>query len=146
METKKISIIDGENAILGRLASIVAKRLLNGENLIVINTEKIVITGPKRWILNEYKQRLHRRTLTAPWKGPFQPRRPDRLFKRTVRGMLPWKTPHGRLAYKRLRAYIGVPEEYANEPAERIEKVLNKKPLARVLTLSTLCKSLGWQQ
>jgi len=144
LDKTNITVIDAENHIMGRLASIIAKRLLNGENIVVVNAEKIVITGSKKWIQDHYTQKIHRRTLTAPWKGPFQPRRPDRFFKRVVRGMLPWKTPRGRTAYKRLRVYIGIPDELKNSEFEKIKDIINKKPLARVFTLGELCRRIGW--
>jgi len=104
-------IIDGSGLILGRLASIVAKRLLNGERVAVVNAEKIVISGNRRFIVERYKKRLEIKDKAGPWKGPFWMRRPDTMFKRTVRGMLPRKQYRGRRALKRLRVYIGVPRE-----------------------------------
>jgi len=104
------TIIDATNLILGRMASVVAKRLLLGEKIIIINAEKAVVSGDRKHIINEYKRRLRIRTLTNPRKGPFHPRKPDRIVRRTIRGMLPWKKPRGRKAFHNLQVYIGVPD------------------------------------
>ena len=83
-------IINGEGHILGRLASVVSKQLLEGEEIVVLNAEKIMLTG------NKY------------------PRRPEDIFRRTVRGMLPMKKAKGKTAFKGFKAFVGVPEEYAD--------------------------------
>ncbi|WP_456483903.1 50S ribosomal protein L13 [Methanopyrus kandleri] len=116
VDPEEWTVIDAENAVLGRLASVVAKRILKGERIAVINTEKAIITGKKNTIKEEWLQKIQR---GDPKKGPFYPRRPDLIFRRVVRGMLPWKTKRGREAFKRLRAYIGTPrwvEEVDMEP------------------------------
>lgn len=97
-------IINGKNAILGRLASITAKRLLAGEEVTIINSESIIITGTPQKIVNRY---LKLRQIGSPQHGPFFPRQPDRLVKRTIRGMLPYKTNKGRAAFKKLKVYAG---------------------------------------
>jgi len=136
-------VINAENKILGRLSSLVAKRLLLGDNISIINAEKSIITGDRKSILNKFKRRLQIRTATAPWKGPFHPRMPDRLLRRIIRGMIPWDTPRGRTAYKRLKVYIGTPnhlKEAQQEPFPKIEcKTTRKK-----VYLSEICKEIGW--
>ena len=42
-----VAIIDSEGAVLGRLCTVVAKRLLNGEDIAVVNSEKAIVTGKK---------------------------------------------------------------------------------------------------
>ena len=108
MESTQTTIIDASNLILGRMASVVAKRLLQGENIIIVNAEKAVVSGKKKAVVRERKEFLE---VGHPWKGPFHYRRPDRFIRRTIRGMLPYHQPKGKQAYKRLRVYIGVPEE-----------------------------------
>lgn len=98
--------INAEGLILGRLTSHIAKLLLQGEEVIVVNAEKAIITGNKKDILNKYRVR---RELVHKRKGPYYPKRPERIFKRTVRGMLPYQQPRGREALKRLKVYVGVP-------------------------------------
>lgn len=108
-------IINGEGHILGRLASIVSKKLLEGEEVVVLNAEKIMLTGNKDWAYAKYKQRVDRKSISNPRDlGPKYPRRPEDIFRRTVRGMLPFKKSKGKVAFKGLKAFVGVPEEYAD--------------------------------
>ncbi|MEW6070568.1 MAG: 50S ribosomal protein L13, partial [Candidatus Thermoplasmatota archaeon] len=81
-------VINAESAVLGRVASKVAKLLLNGEEIAVVNAEKAVITGPKKRTIMEFKEK--RKIGYRPRKGPYWPRMPDRILKRAVRGMLPY--------------------------------------------------------
>ncbi len=137
-------VIDATNLILGRLASVVATRLLEGEKVAIINAEKAVITGDTKSIVSRYKSKLNIRTHTAPWKGPFHYRRPDRIVKRTIRGMLPWKKPKGKTAYKRLRVYIGLPEYLNQVPTQTISDADVKKSDSKYITVETLSNEVGW--
>ncbi|MBS3074583.1 50S ribosomal protein L13 [Candidatus Pacearchaeota archaeon] len=105
-------VIDAENAIAGRLASYTAKQLLLGKKIKIVNSEKAVIIGNERDILNKYL--ILRRKGGSAMKGPFFPSGPDRLLKRIIRGMLPQKKGRGRDALKRVRCYIRIPEELKN--------------------------------
>lgn len=136
MEGKRI--IDAEGAVLGRLASVIAKRLLLGEEIIVINAEKAIITGSKERVLERFKEKRER---GDPIKGPFYPIRPDKVFKRVVRGMLPRKKTKGREALKRLKVYINNPENLEGERmGKRIEEIECK-----FMYLGDVCKHLGWK-
>ena len=111
-------IIDGEGLVLGRLASKVSKKLLEGEDITVLNADKIVISGNKEWAYAKYKQRIDRASISNPRRmGPKFPRRPDDIFRRTVRGMLPYKKPKGREAFKSLKVYVGIPQEFQDQEA-----------------------------
>jgi len=104
---------NAEGLVLGRLASIVARNLLRGYRVNVVNVEKAIITGDPVMIRREWYQKWNR----SDWyHGPFYPRMPDRIFKRVVRGMLPRKTQRGREALKNLKVYIGLPKEFENKP------------------------------
>ena len=97
-------IIDGEGCVLGRLASITSKNLLEGEEVVILNAEKIMLTGNKEWAYAKYKQRVDRASISNPRDlGPKYPRRPDDIFRRTVRGMLPFKKSKGKTARYRIR-------------------------------------------
>jgi len=129
-------LIDGNGAIFGRLASIVAKNLLNGEQTTVVNADNIIISGDPRVVKERFLAKLHR---GSPLKGPFIHRYPDRLFSRAVRGMLP-NNARGRDALKRLRVHRKCPEEFKN--LEKIGK--NREDLkAKYITLANLSKELG---
>lgn len=137
------SVIDATNLILGRMSSIVAKRLLKGEKIIIVNAEKAVISGKRKSKVKEVKEFL---SVGHPWKGPFHPRRPDRVVRRTIRGMLPYKQPKGKLAYKRLRVYIGVPEELRDVEKETLKEAHANKLRCPYFTVAELAKEIGWSE
>lgn len=135
----RMKVIDASNMIVGRLASKVAKMLLNGESVVIVNAEKAVILGNKHYIIEKYKER---REIGSVRKGPRYPRMPDRILRRTVRGMLPMKKSSGKEAYRRLRVFIGVPPEYSNIKPEIIDEAKNTH-LTNYITLEELSKQLG---
>lgn len=134
-------IIDAKDLILGRLASFAAKKALLGEEIKIINAEKSVISGNRRFLLEKYKNKFDR---GATLFGPYFPRRPERIVRRTIRGMLPFKTTRGRDAYKRVMCYIGVPQELAKEKAITLKEAnLSKLPTTRYMLVSAISKHLG---
>ena len=144
MQVAKTSvIINGEGLILGRMCSKVAKRLLNGEEVIVVNAEKVVLSGKKKSKVAEAKQFLE---VGAPERGPFHSRRPDRIVRKTVRGMVPWKQAKGKSAYKRLKVYLGVPAELKGQDMETIEEVSASKLRGPHFTLGELAVEIGWNK
>ncbi len=133
-----MKVYDAEGKVLGRLASQIASELLDGEEIKVVNSEKIFIIGNKKHILKEYeKKRARGKQINAP----KIPKRPEKLFKRTVRGMLPREKPRGRKALKRLRAYIGVPSELEDE--EIVEPDVKGSEGKIGITLEDVSKHLG---
>jgi len=136
--------IDAENAILGRLCTEVAKYLLEGHAVNILNCEKVVISGKKHSVLREYREMQKKHTHTNPRRGPFHPKRPDRIVRRTVRGMLPWKKSRGREAYHRLLTYIGVPKEFAKTEIIKPKFADADKLTCKKITLGDLCKEFGW--
>jgi len=134
-------IIDATELILGRVASNVAKRLLQGETIVIVNAEKAAISGRRLSIIKEAKTSLD---IGHPGKGPFHPRRPDQIVRRTVRGMLPWKKPKGKQAYKRLRVYLGVPEEYKGKETQTIPEANAQKLRCPYIRVEELAKRIGW--
>ena len=136
-------IINGEGHILGRLASVVSQNLLNGEEVVVLNAEKIMLTGNKDWAYAKYKQRVDRASISNPRDlGPKYPRRPDDIFRRTVRGMLPFKKSKGRTAFKGLKAFVGVPAEYENLEIVNIPET-QYNDLKKGIELGEVSKLLG---
>ncbi|MCD4740415.1 50S ribosomal protein L13 [archaeon] len=136
-----MKIIDAQGAILGRLSAKLAKALLKGEKIIVVNAEQAIMTGSMDNIYAKYKQRLDRSDRGNPTKGPHFPRTPDKLFKRTVRGMLNYRTERGKRALDNLKVYIGTPTEYQ----EKTEKHDIRPPRTDYVTISELCQELGWR-
>ena len=121
-----VKVIDASDHIMGRLSTHVAKELLGGENIIIVNAEKVVITGRKEQILEDYKQRRDRGVKGRNRRGPYYPRMPDRMLKRTIRGMLPYQQPKGRTAFKKLKVYIGVPIGMDTADIQKIDDALDR--------------------
>jgi len=141
MSSENAIIIDAKGLILGRMASIIAKRLLQGESVIVLNAEKAAISGKRLQIVKEAKPFLE---VGHPRKGPFHPRRPDKIVRRTVRGMLPRKKPKGRQAYKRLKVYLGAPTEFNGKEIQTILEASAEKLKSPYITVGELAKEIGW--
>lgn len=116
-------VINAENCVAGRLASLVAKRLLKGEEIAIVNAEKAIVTGKPEAVIEIFEQKIKR---GDPYHGPFYPKRADRILRRIVRGMLPYHKPKGRSAYKRLKVYIGIPNELKEERMEVLPHALLK--------------------
>lgn len=136
-----VTVIDGKGMILGRLGSDVAERIMNGEEIVVINAEGIVVTGERDMIFADYKARVDRGDTTKR-KGPFYPRRADLLFKRSVRGMIPWTKTSGREAYRRLHVFVGTPKQFADADLCEVE-CATKKITGKYTTLGAISKFLG---
>ena len=145
-------VYDARDKILGRLASQVAKQLIsarkNGheQRVIIYNAEHAIVSGPRTQVLSRYDKKYK---LNHPRKGPFFPRMPDQILKRTVRGMLPYqKNSSGRGALRDLRVLIGqptniseeeLPDDHAWGDTESIERPL---PL-KFVRLGEISSSLG---
>ena len=130
-------VVDARDCILGRVASQVAERALDGERVAVVNAEAAVITGREEQITGKY---LKRRELGSD-RGPAYPKRPDRIFKRTIRGMVPHKRPRGREAYENVRVYVGNPYE---REAERLpDTSLDRLSNINFVSLGDVSESLG---
>jgi len=127
-------VYDGSEAVFGRLASLVAKDLLNGNSVDVINCEKIIVSGDKKLFVAKVLQKREMGT-GGSMKGPKYPRAADRLIKRMIRGMLPWDRAKGRKAYENLRCYVG-------GDAKNVVKLNHRKPM-RFSTVEEIVKSLG---
>ena len=132
-------VIDARDCILGRVASRVAERALDGERIAVINAEQAVITGSEEDVVATYRKR----TEAGSDRGPYYPKRPDRLFKRSVRGMLPYKTTRGREAFENVRIYLGNPYE-ADADADVLEDTsLDRLSNIKFVSLGEVSEELG---
>ena len=134
-----MKIIDASECIMGRLASSVAKSLLNGEEVHIINAENAVISGTKDMVFGEY---ISKRNLNHPRKGPYYPRMPHLMLKRAVRGMIPYQKPKGREAFKRLKVDVGTPLSLQKEKAETIENA-KMNDSTKYIRLGDVSKNLG---
>jgi large subunit ribosomal protein L13 len=137
-----VTIIDGSDCIFGRLASQVAKRLLKGEEIYLVNAEKIIMSGDKRYIVERYKQRRAMKHKGNPEKSPKWSRVPHLFVKRLLRGMLPRKKAVGRMALRRLKVFTGDP--FPDKEKEVIQEAKAGAHLKKYITIGELCKELGW--
>ncbi|MFC6941941.1 50S ribosomal protein L13 [Salinirubellus sp. GCM10025818] len=129
-------VVDARDCILGRVASQVAERALAGDRVAVVNAERAVITGNEDDVMAKFRKR----TEVGSDRGPYYPKRPDRIFKRSIRGMLPYKKPRGREAFENVRCYVGNPYD----DAEVLEGTsLDRLSNIKFLTLGEVSEGLG---
>jgi large subunit ribosomal protein L13 len=137
--------IDGTNLRLGRVATGVAKQLINGNSVVIVNVEKMVVSGSRASVMSKYARWMELKTYKNPEEvGPKQHRGPDRLVFYAIRNMLP-KSPSGKDALKRLRVYIGVPEGLKSKSFQRIEEADVKYLRGSHMKLEELSRNLGWR-
>jgi large subunit ribosomal protein L13 len=129
-------IIDGKDAILGRLSAYAAREALKGEEIAIVNCEQIIITGNRKNI--EEGLEAKRKRVGSTQKGPKVSRMSEKVVKRTIRGMLPnYRTGRGRDAFKRIKCYVGVPKEFEAGKKITIEtKAPSKNKIVRVKEVS----------
>lgn len=120
-----VKYIDASDLILGRMASYAAKQALLGEQVIIVNCEKAVVSGSAA-IVKQHKFKRHG-GIGRPFHGPYFSRYSDALVRRTVRGMLPFATTRGREAYRRVKCYIGVPENFQNQKFETVRAASSER-------------------
>jgi large subunit ribosomal protein L13 len=133
------TVIDARDCILGRVASQVAERALDGERIAVVNAEQAVITGRKEDVIGTYRKR----TELGSDRGPYYPKRPDRVMKRSIRGMVPYKRPRGRQAFENVRVYLGNPYEGDRESELLEETSLDRLSNIKFISLGELSERLG---
>ncbi|MHA1689336.1 MAG: 50S ribosomal protein L13 [Promethearchaeota archaeon] len=149
----KYLLLDAKDKILGRFCSQVAKKLLLGQHVVVINAKDAIISGNKRAIHEKYLARLKIRTATNPRRGPFHERRPDTFMRRVIKQMLPRKKLRGKEALSRVHVYIGdIPERLKKRYGKLISaeiKNADKRRLSyynKFITLDNLCSRIGWNK
>lgn len=134
-------IIDAKDSIVGRIATVAAKKALSGEKVDIVNCKEAVMTGSKKDIISKYRQRRERGVV---FHGPYFPKRADLFVKRTIRGMLPYKQDKGRNAFERIRCYRDIPEALKDKEIEKIEKAdISKIPNLKYVSVQQICKSMS---
>lgn len=134
-------IIDATDLIVGRLATFAAKQALLGNEVRIINSEKAVISGKKA---NTFDKFLERKARGTPRKGPFIHRMPERILRRVIRGMLPFKKPRGKEAYSRVLCYMGIPNEFKDEKSITVESANRSKlPNLKYTAIFDISKRMG---
>ncbi len=124
-------VVDAAGVTFGRLCSAVA-RILTGKNkpiwaphvdtgdfVVVINAEKVVLTGRKEEKKIYYRHSTYPGGLKSESAGELRNRRPERLIERGVRGMLP-KNKLGRKQYRKLRVYPGASHRHEAQKPQTI--------------------------
>ena len=135
-----MKVYDATGQVMGRISTVIAKELLEGEAVHIVNCEKACLSGSPEFTKKTY---LHRRQRGDPHGGPFFPRTPQGIVRRTVRGMLPYKKDQGKAAFKRLRVWVGVPKELEKQKLNRIEGADVNKLKCKHMTVEELALWLG---
>jgi len=139
-------VLDAEGLILGRMASVIARLLLTGEKVYVVNAEKAVVSGSRSSLVRAWKDFLEVKSMANPRYGPFHSRRPDRIVLDAVRGMLPTDKAKGRSSLRRLRVYIGVPNSLNESAKESIPSASSERLKGRYVLLGDLAAEIGWKR
>ena len=137
--------VDASYCIAGRVCSHVSKLLLQGNRVSIINSEKAMLSGNRYMIIEEYKKRLEVGSVINPIHGPYHPRRPDRILTKMVRAMTPRSKPSGMSAFKRLRVYIGIPNELRSKDIKIFDDTKITKPQSYYITVGDVAKQIGWK-
>lgn len=138
-------IINGEDLIVGRVASYVAKSILkDNEEYYIYNAEKMVFSGKMKPLLGKYLMRRRLKNKANPEHSPHWPKRPDFLVKRIIRGMLPYDKPTGKKIYKKIKVYIG-DDEQLNGMKVEFNESYNKAKLDKYVTVKELSKALAYE-
>ena len=141
----KLVVVDASNCISGRICSKVSKLLLQGNRVSVVNAEKVMISGNKYMVIEKYKKDLEVGSVTNPIHGPFHPRRPDTIISKMIRGMVPKRKSSGIQSFKKLRVYIGVPEELKNSTMKTFDDAKITKPESFYISMNDVAKQIGWK-
>ncbi len=143
---ERVLYIDAEDTILGRLSSEIAKKLLEGYRVYVVNAEKAVISGDPLMVIKSYRIWWDLKVHVNPYKwSPKRPKNPVSIVRKAVQGMLPRSKQKGREAMKRLKVYIGVPEELQGKEFIKYEQFSVRKLHRKFIRVGELCKRLGWK-
>jgi large subunit ribosomal protein L13 len=145
LKSQKQIVVDAANCIVGRMCSHVSKLLLQGNRVAIVNAEKAMLSGNRYKTISLYKEHLEINSVTNPIHGPFHPRRPDTILTKMVRGMVPKSKASGIEAFKRLRVYIGIPEELKNIEPESFNDSKITKPASYYITIGDVAKQIGWK-
>lgn len=145
---KPVIVIDGKGHLLGRLASIVAKQLLNGQKITVVRCELLNISGEFFRNKLKFHDYLRKACRYNRRKGPYHFRAPSRVLYKAVRGMIPHKTARGKAALERLKVFEGMPSPWDKKKRAVVPqalRVLRLKPGRKYTTVGKLSASVGWK-
>ena len=138
-------VIDATDCIAGRMCSHVSKLLLKGNRVLVVNSERAMLSGDRYKTIDLYKEYLEINSVTNPIHGPFHPRRPDTILTKMVRGMIPKTKTSGIEAFKRLRVYIGTPDQLRNMKTESFEDAKITRSPSQYISIGEVARQIGWK-
>lgn len=145
----KVIYINGKDHIAGRLASKLAKALLEGTEVHVFFTEDIKLAYPIERAKKIYESYLNKRCVVNPRKGVFHYVEPSKYFNRMVKRMIKYKTKKGALALKRLHCYESIPHEHYDKQLMVVPEATMKikaHPKRKSVSFGTLLKTFGWKR
>eukprot|EP00697_Spironema_sp_BW2_P017776 gnl/Spiro4/9578_TR5080_c0_g1_i1.p1 gnl/Spiro4/9578_TR5080_c0_g1~~gnl/Spiro4/9578_TR5080_c0_g1_i1.p1 ORF type:complete len:239 (-),score=100.98 gnl/Spiro4/9578_TR5080_c0_g1_i1:37-753(-) len=145
---EKVVVVDCANHMLGRVASVVAKEIMNGQKVVCVRTEELCVSGSLFRHKLIYGKFLIHRGNTNPTRGPNHYRSPSRVLWRTVRGMMNHFKARGRAAMERLKVFEGCPHPYDKTKKVVIPqalRVLRLRPGRKFCRLGDLSEQVGWQ-
>ncbi|KAL5273070.1 RPL13A family protein [Megaselia abdita] len=146
--TNRAVVIDGRGHLVGRLASVVAKYLLQGGKVAIVRCEELNLSGHFFRNKIKYLSYLRKRCNVNPARGPFHFRAPSRIFFKAVRGMIPHKTKRGQAALARLRVFDGVPPPYDKKRRVCVPtamRILTLRSDRKFCKIGRLSHEVGWQ-
>ncbi|XP_058466402.1 large ribosomal subunit protein uL13 [Malaya genurostris] len=146
--SEKSILIDGRGHLLGRLASVIAKQLLNGKSVVVVRCEDLQLSG--HFFRNKIKflAYLRKRCNVNPARGPFHFRAPSRMLWKGVRGMVPHKTKRGHNALRRLKVYEGIPPPYDKQKRLCVPIAMRQlclRPDRKYCDVGRVAHEVGWK-
>mmetsp|Transcript_51788 Transcript_51788/g.71130 ORF Transcript_51788/g.71130 Transcript_51788/m.71130 type:complete len:202 (-) Transcript_51788:60-665(-) len=148
MSFKAEIVVDCKGHLLGRLASSIAKELLNGQKVVLVRSEDVNISGSLYRNKLKYANFKRKHMNSNPKQGPLHYRAPSKILWRTIRGMVPHKTPRGAAALDRLKCFEGIPHPYDRKKRMVMPhalKVTRLRPERRYCRLADLSNDFGWK-
>lgn len=137
--------VDAAGQIVGRMCSRIAKLLLSGNSVVVVNADKALFSGHRSSVMVDFLDRLKIASVVHPKHGPFHPRTPSGILTRTIRGMIPRTKSKGVSAMKRLRVYEEVPKGMEKVAFTSFDEAKATKPLAYYVPLGEVAERIGWK-
>ena len=139
----KTHYIDATHLVVGRMASLVAEKLLKGESVIIANCEKAIFTGNPIRLQQLWQTRLDLRPKGNPETGPRFHRMPDRIVREIIEGMVPFRRERGVQAMRRLRVFIGVPSAHKDHKWETLKEAETPRTKGYI-SVQQLAEALGY--
>jgi large subunit ribosomal protein L13Ae len=144
---EKEIVIDARGHLIGRLASVIAKELLNGQKIVVVRCELLNQSGSLFRNKLKFREFLNKTRNTNPRRGHVHFRAPSRMFWKAIRGMLPHKFPRGAAALGRLKVFDGIPYPYDHKKRQVVPdalKITRLRDNRKFTTLGDLAQLGGW--